>query len=59
MRYDTRSYFNVRSKADVSQLNLPHGNKKSGERKAKKSTGKQPGESVESVIETTCCLDVR
>ena len=23
--YDTRCYFNVRSKADVSQLNLPHG----------------------------------
>jgi len=29
--YDTRCYFNVRSKADISQLNLPHGtdNKKS------------------------------
>jgi len=27
-RYDTRSYFNVRSKADTSQLNLPHGNDK-------------------------------
>ena len=25
VRYDTRCYFNVRSKADVSQLNLPHG----------------------------------
>ena len=25
IRYDTRCYFNVRSKADVSQLNLPHG----------------------------------
>ena len=24
-RYDTRCYFNVRSKADTSQLNLPHG----------------------------------
>ena len=23
-RYNTRCYFNVRSKADVSQLNLPH-----------------------------------
>jgi len=23
--YDTRCYFNVRSKADISQLNLPHG----------------------------------
>ena len=23
--YDTRCYFDVRSKADVSQLNLPHG----------------------------------
>jgi len=25
-RYDTRCYFNVRSKADMSQLNRPHGN---------------------------------
>ena len=26
IRYDTRYYFNVRSKADTNQLNLPHGN---------------------------------
>jgi len=26
IRYDTRCYFNVRSKAGISQLNLPHGN---------------------------------
>ena len=26
IRYDTRCYFNVRSKANTSQLNLPHGN---------------------------------
>jgi len=25
LRYDTRCYFNVRSKADISQLNLTHG----------------------------------
>jgi len=25
VRYDTRCYFNLRSKADTSQLNLPHG----------------------------------
>jgi len=25
LRYDTRRYFNVRSKADMSQHNLPHG----------------------------------
>jgi len=25
VRYDTKCYFNVRSKADISQLNLPHG----------------------------------
>ena len=25
IRYDTRCYFDVRSKADTSQLNLPHG----------------------------------
>ena len=23
--YDTKRYYNVRSKADMSQLNLPHG----------------------------------
>ena len=26
IRYDTRCYFNVRTKANMSQLNLPHGN---------------------------------
>jgi len=26
IRYDTRCYFNVRSKADISRLNPPHGN---------------------------------
>jgi len=26
IRYDTRCYFNVRSEADMSRLNLPHGN---------------------------------
>ena len=26
LRYDTKCYFNVRSKADMSQLNLPHWN---------------------------------
>ena len=26
IRYDTRCYFNVRVKADTSQLNLQHGN---------------------------------
>jgi len=25
IRYDTRRYFNVRSKADMNRLNLPHG----------------------------------
>jgi len=25
IRHDTRCYFNVRSKADMSRLNLPHG----------------------------------
>ena len=25
LRYDTKCYINVRSKADISQLNLPHG----------------------------------
>jgi len=25
IRYDTRCYFNVRSKANMSRLNIPHG----------------------------------
>jgi len=33
IRYDTRCYFNVRSKADTSQLNLPHGDWGSQRRK--------------------------
>ena len=39
IRYDTRCYFNVRSKADISQLNLPHGtdNYKSVKREKLKS----------------------
>jgi len=28
IRYDTRCYFNVRSNADMSRLNLPHGTEK-------------------------------
>jgi len=28
IRYDMRCYYNVQSKADTSQLNLPHGTKK-------------------------------
>ena len=37
LRYGTRCYFNVRSKDDISQLNLPHGTKncKSGKIKKK------------------------
>ena len=42
-RYDTRRYFNVRSKADIRQLNLPHGTKlTSGKRdKLKSKNGQQ------------------
>ena len=38
IRYDTRCYFNVRSRADMSQLNLPHvtNNLKVEKRKTKK-----------------------
>ena len=38
IRCDTRCYFNVRSKADISQLNLPHGTDNSAveNRKTKK-----------------------
>ena len=61
IRYDTRCYFNVQSKADTSQLNLPHGtnNYNAENIKSKKklkqtdmlrSIGKQSGESVESVL---------
>ena len=56
-QYDTRCYFNVRSKADISQLNLPHGtdNQKSvkTEKKLKskktdmlRSNSKQSGKSI-------------
>ena len=33
IRYDTRCYFNVRSKADMSRLNLPHGTSVRAERR--------------------------
>ena len=36
IRYDTSCYFNVRSKADMSQLNLPHGNRQLKSVKQKK-----------------------
>ena len=37
IRYDTRCYVNVRSKANIGQLNLPHGNQqlKSGKNEKK------------------------
>ena len=37
IRYDTRCYFNVRSKADMSQLNLLHGKQQQKSVKQKKS----------------------
>jgi len=40
VRYDTRCYFNVRSKADISQLNLPHGNQQLKKCKNRKKTKK-------------------
>ena len=57
IRYDTRCYFNVRSKADISQLNLPHGNRQlksvKTEKKLKskktdmlRSSSKQSGKSI-------------
>jgi len=61
IRCDTRSCFNVRSKANISQLNLPYGTKlkkwkseklkKYKRREMLRSIGKQSGESVESVSE--------
>ena len=59
---DTRCYFNVRSKADISQLNLPHGtndqklgggrkkNYKLKTDKLRSIVGKQSVESVVSVL---------
>jgi len=41
IRYDTRSYFNVRSKADISQLNLPHETKLKKVEKKEKRQKKQ------------------
>ena len=50
IRYGTRCYFKMRSKADVSQLNLPHGTKKleSGKRKSKKRVCSEVGITVNS-----------
>jgi len=55
MRYDARCYFNVRSKSDISQLNLyrTEPTTKKWEKKLKSKNGyigKQPGESVESLL---------
>ena len=60
IRYDTRSYFNVRSKADISHLIYRMEPKTKKWRKKLesyiktdmlRSIGKQPVESVESVLE--------
>ena len=55
-RYDTRCYFNVRSKADIASLiyrTEPKTKKVEKEKKEKidmlRSIGKQPGESMKSV----------
>ena len=49
--HDTRCYFNVRSKADISQLNLPHDTPKTlvcwCQRYARNSTGVTPYEGAE------------
>ena len=44
IRYDTRCYFNVRSKANMSQLNLPHGTKKNRQLKSVKTEKKLKAE---------------
>jgi len=41
LRYDTRCYFNLRSKADISQLNLPHGTDNWKSVKTEKKTKKK------------------
>ena len=43
IRYDTRCYFNVRSKADMSQLNLPHGTATTKKCKTEKLKSKKTG----------------
>ena len=59
IRYDTRCYFNVRSKADISQLNLPHGTDLSYLKLAcmtafsrSRQTGIQCQMSVDGLVET-------
>jgi len=42
IRYDTRCYYNVRSKADISQLNLPHGTDNWKSVKTEKLKSKKP-----------------
>ena len=54
-RFPKFSYLKVQSKADISQLNIPHGRKwKQKNYKVKtdmlRSIGKQSGESVQSVL---------
>jgi len=41
--HDTRSDFNVHPKADISQLNLPHGTKKNKKVKKRKTTKQKTG----------------
>ena len=43
IRYDTRCYFNVRSTANTSQLNLPHGNRQLKKCKNRKTKKKKDG----------------
>jgi len=60
MQYDTRCYFNVCSKVDTSQLDLPQPHARSKElikvgkrKKVKMDNARQSGESVESVLTAT------
>jgi len=48
-RYDTRCYFNVRSKADMSQLNIPHGTNNTEKWKTEKLKSKKTDMSEVSV----------
>ena len=64
-RYDTRSYFNVCSKADKTQLNLPHGTKLEKWKRQKKLKSKEricleiSANSPENPQSQSWCVDVR
>ena len=56
IRYDTRCYFNVRSKADIGQLNLPHQCQCQCQRGVQRDTSRtSPLQGQLTVLKVTVC----